>query len=347
VQVTQAASESSLSILDQPASIYDDPPPLTATLFGKKEESPGYEGGNFGPSQAGVVVASLLLVGVFIATSGSGDFSSSSGGRASSSQQQQQQQLSEEQAVDLKQQLAKYEGQLAVDGSDADALEAAAVINARLGNFRASADQLTKLTAQRPDDGDAWRVLAEARGALGEGEGAVAAYQKAWKLSGEGSLEVLTGLADSLVAGGKPEQVRGGGWRCVCAACVYGSGAFQGSQKAAQRNPGLNPGTAPSCIYSDGAVPKQRPPDPHPPTHPPILSAGSSASDLCTPEAAGRQQLHWWRRARPPPCTCLLLMEGAHAGEVTSLERDPAQYPFTDIIAVYFHNNASPANARM
>ena len=154
--------------------------------------------------QAGLTVAAVALGAVFLLTSGGGaDFAPSSSRRAASpTSQQQSAALSEEARRDLEKQLAEVEAQLAAGGGD-EALEAAAVLNARLGHYPAAEAQLVRLAAAKPQDGEVQRVLAEAQAAQGEWEAAVGSYKKAWEDGGRRSLEVLQGLAGALVAGGK------------------------------------------------------------------------------------------------------------------------------------------------
>ena len=121
------------------------------------------------------------------------------------SQSQQQVELAPGQKTDLQQQLGEVNAKLEANKDDLEALEAAAIIHARLGEFSVAADQLDVLTKAKPDNVDTWRVLAEVRAASGDISKSVVAYRKAWEASKETNLEVFTGLAGALVQDGKPQ----------------------------------------------------------------------------------------------------------------------------------------------
>ena len=160
------------------------------------------------PVQAGLAVAAVLLGVVFLVTSGGGDFAPAP--RASTAvvqQPGQAAQLGEEQREDLQRQLEDFEAQLAADSSNTEALEGAAVLHFRLGEYAAAEKQLQQLAAAKPEDADVLRVLAEAQAAQGEWAASVASYRKAWEASGRSSLEILQGLAGEGWLGGW----RGGG----------------------------------------------------------------------------------------------------------------------------------------
>jgi Tfp pilus assembly protein PilF len=196
---------------------YDDPPPLTSTLFmgGQDSKNPAadkeYSGSSFGPSQIGLGAVSLALVGVFLIANGGSELGYAAK-RSSSSAAQQNGELAPEQRADIEKQLEEMNKKLEVNSNDLESLEAAAVLHARLGEFSVAAEQLEKLTIAKPNDVESLRVLAEARSAGGEPVKATEAYRKAWKAAGENNLEVLTGFANALVEEGKPqtavEQIR-------------------------------------------------------------------------------------------------------------------------------------------
>lgn len=196
--------------LDGPGtgSPYDNPPPLSSTLFGSNESTNAaadreYSDSSFGPSQVGLAVASLALVGIFIVTSGGSDLGYVQRSSASSSSSEIK--LGPEQQQELRDQLKEVSKKLESDANDVEALEAAAVLHARLGEFSDAERQLERLTAARPDDVEAWRVLAETRSQAGETSKAADAYSRGWQASGKSSLEILTGWAAALVADGKPQ----------------------------------------------------------------------------------------------------------------------------------------------
>jgi Flp pilus assembly protein TadD len=197
------------SVLDGPsAPSYDNPPPLSSTLFGSNEGTNAaadreYSGSSLGPSQIGLAVASLALVGIFIVTSGGSDLGYAQRSRASSSTSETQ--LGPEQQQELRDQLMEVSKRLESDANDLEALEAAAVLHARLGELSDAEQQLERLTTARPGDVDAWRLLAETRSQAGEISGAVEAYAEGFQASDRASLEILTGLCSALVVEGKPQ----------------------------------------------------------------------------------------------------------------------------------------------
>jgi tetratricopeptide (TPR) repeat protein len=196
----QAASQA--GVLKQ-GPRYDDPPPLSQTLLGKKpEDDADAASGSFGPSQVGLAVASLALVGVFILTSGDPGPSAT----RSSSSTGQQRELAPEQREDLKKQLGIFEDRLKANADDLEALEGAGVAHATLGDYVAAEKELLQLTTAKPDNVDAWRVLGETRALSGKQKESVEAYEKAWQASGRSSIDALTGLSDALVANGHPEK---------------------------------------------------------------------------------------------------------------------------------------------
>lgn len=123
-------------------------------------------------------MAAVLLGAVFLLTSGGGDFAPPP--RASTVVQQQGQvaQLGEEQRADLQQQLGELEARLAADSSDVEALEGAAVLHFRLGEYGEAEKQLVQLAAARPDDAEVLRVLAEAQAAQGKYAPSAGSYRK-------------------------------------------------------------------------------------------------------------------------------------------------------------------------
>lgn len=207
-----AAQKSGPSLLDsaKAAELYDNPPPLSATLLGGGEAAQDkslaeYESGAFGPSQAGLAAAAVILGAIFIIASGGSDLGYAS--RQAARPPAEAVELPPAQREELEGRLAKLQERLGSEGEeDLEALEGAAVLNAQLGHYEAARQQLQRLTSARPDDAEAWRVLAETQGALGERGAAVDAYRRAWVASEQGSLEVLTGLTGALVADGKEAE---------------------------------------------------------------------------------------------------------------------------------------------
>ena len=204
-----AAQNANAGILDAIPS-YDNPPPLSATLFGTGSASGNaaadkeYSGSSLGPSQIGLGVVSLVLVGVFLVANGGSELGYAS--RRPSQQAQQQVEIAPEQRADLEKQLSEMNAKLEANSNDIEALEAAAILHVRLGEFSDASDLLETLTAAKSNDPDVWRVLAETQAASGDIIKSIASYRKAWSVSGENNLEVLTGLANALVANGEPKE---------------------------------------------------------------------------------------------------------------------------------------------
>ena len=203
VQVLQE-KQSSSSILDSPkaSSIYDNPPPLSQTLLGGGKEADRslaeYEGRTFGPSQAGLAIAAVLLCGVFIVSSGGSDLGFASRRPVQQATTEAAAQLPEEQRKELERELEQFQARLKESEEDLEALESSAVLNVNLGRLQEARELLQRLTAAKPGDAEAWRVLAETQAALGDKVGATGAYRQAWEASRRSSLEVLTGLAGAL-----------------------------------------------------------------------------------------------------------------------------------------------------
>ncbi|KAI3435550.1 hypothetical protein D9Q98_001615 [Chlorella vulgaris] len=189
--------------------IYANVQPLTKTLLPRDDSGAAkeYEGSQFGPSQAALAAAAVLLGAVFLITSGGGDYTPSR--RPQQAGLMQQQQMSEETRKDLEQQLATVQEQLDREregegqGGGLGALEAAAVLNARLGRFEEAEALLVRLREAKPGDAEVLRVLAETQASQRKWEPAVANYRLAWEAGGRGSAEVLQGLAAALLADGK------------------------------------------------------------------------------------------------------------------------------------------------
>lgn len=191
---------------------YDNPPPLTSTLFMGSQDKNNlaadkeYSGSTLGPSQIALGAVSLALVGVFLVANGGSELGYAAKRRPAAGQQNgAQTELAPEQRADIEKQLEEMNKKLEVNENDLESLEAAAVLHARLGEYSTAAEQLEKLTAAKPNDVDSLRVLAEARAAAGEPAKATEAYRKAWKVAGENNLEILTGFANALVEEGKPQ----------------------------------------------------------------------------------------------------------------------------------------------
>lgn len=176
---------------------YDNPQPLSTTLFGNKENAATereYGGASFGPSQIGLAVASLALVGVFLVANGGSELGYATRKPSSSNSME----LAPEQKNDLETALQEATTKLQANANDLDALEASAVLNAKLGKFDIAEQQLVKLSKAKPGNVDVLRVLAETQSTIGNTGNAVETYRRAWAASGESNLEILTGLTTAL-----------------------------------------------------------------------------------------------------------------------------------------------------
>lgn len=71
----------------------------------------------------------------------------------------QNRELSADQKAQLKQQAQQFETQLASNSQDVEALEGAGVSYAQLGDFKRAEGLLSRLTAAKPQDAEAWRLL--------------------------------------------------------------------------------------------------------------------------------------------------------------------------------------------
>jgi Flp pilus assembly protein TadD len=86
--------------------------------------------------------------------------------------------------------------------ADLETLEALAVTRAQLFQFDQAEPLLARLTAAKPTDPEAWRLLGEVRLLDKDEPGAVAAYSKAAALRPD-DLKIATGLADAYIANGQ------------------------------------------------------------------------------------------------------------------------------------------------
>lgn len=185
---------------------YDNPPPLTSTLFDKNGSNEprkisAAEEGSFGPSQVVLGALSLLLVGIFLVANGGSEL-----GYATKRQSQGAVALSPEQKKDVEMELEKMESRLSENPDDLEALESSAVLKTQLGDFKEASEKLEKLVAARSDDQDALRVLGETYAAQGNAAKATENFRKAFVASKSSSIEILTLLTDSLMQAGKQKD---------------------------------------------------------------------------------------------------------------------------------------------
>ena len=186
---------------------YDNPPPLTSTLFADTNTSSGApktslaEASSFGPSQVVLGALSLVLVGVFLIANGGSDL-----GYATKSPSSQQSTLAPEQRKDLESELKIMQEKLDQNPGDLEALESSAVLNTQLGDYQKASEQLEKLAIAKPDDQEILRLLGETYSVQGNSGKAADTFRKAFKASDSRSLEILTLLTDTLMQSGKQKD---------------------------------------------------------------------------------------------------------------------------------------------
>jgi hypothetical protein len=195
---------------------YGAPPPLAQTLLGSGGAPRGseaaaaereYAGSTLGPSQLVGAVAAVALGAIFVLTSGGGDFSGGGARRPSAAAAAAaERRLPPEARAEAEKALTVADAALAAAPGDLEALEAAGVLRARLGDFGRAAEQLGALAAARPGDAEVWRVLGETRLAAGDAKAAADGFAAARALpAGRASFEALAGLAAALAADGRPQ----------------------------------------------------------------------------------------------------------------------------------------------
>ncbi|XP_078432426.1 tetratricopeptide repeat (TPR)-like superfamily protein isoform X2 [Wolffia australiana] len=114
--------------------------------------------------------------------------------------------LSEEERKIRQIKLEEYQEILSRSSDDLAALEGAAVTSAELGDYGLASSLLEKLTNQKKNDPDAFRLLGEVKYALQDFEGSVAAYRKASSVSETVNFEILRGLTNAFLAANKPAE---------------------------------------------------------------------------------------------------------------------------------------------
>lgn len=196
-------SSSETSVFDSPN--YDNPPPLAQTLFSRSKDadSTDLSDENFGPSQIGLAIASLALVGIFVVTSGGSDLGYAT---RQSSRGEQRIEISDEQIKDLKLQLEEEEKKLNLEPNNPEIVEAAAVLHARLGDYTDAIKLLEQLKGLKEGNVDVLRVLAETEAAAGRFDEAINQYREAWQAAQQSDIEILTGLIDTIVSKGNPAK---------------------------------------------------------------------------------------------------------------------------------------------
>ncbi|KAL6779141.1 CGL74 [Auxenochlorella protothecoides x Auxenochlorella symbiontica] len=186
---------------------YDSPPPLLNTLLNKAPEAEGeYKSIGGGPPKVLLAVASVAIGAIFILTSVDFGGGSPSGPSTSSSASRPEQTLTGPERSALEAALEQQQVTLSSNPQDVKALEAAATIAGRLGDFRAAAASATTLTEQNPGDPAAWQLLGECQEELGDGQAAETSYVRGWEAGGRKDLLVLGRLTTLLSKQGRHEQ---------------------------------------------------------------------------------------------------------------------------------------------
>eukprot|EP00879_Flechtneria_rotunda_P026328 GHRR01028068.1.p1 GENE.GHRR01028068.1~~GHRR01028068.1.p1 ORF type:complete len:444 (+),score=218.28 GHRR01028068.1:833-2164(+) len=190
------------AVFDAPVSPEDDmyanPPSILSTLQDQLQSDindPALRQAKIGPGQAGLALGAVLFGLVFVLVSG-GDFASTNRYKGLRPARPPPDPIEMSQ---LAKQAEGFKARLQQNPKDLQSLEAAAVTYARMQDFDDAADLLDKLTAARPDDVEAWRLLGESRLLMADAAKSVAAYEKAVALSLDNQ-QIITGLVDAYVA---------------------------------------------------------------------------------------------------------------------------------------------------
>ncbi|XP_038985920.1 uncharacterized protein LOC103705755 isoform X3 [Phoenix dactylifera] len=116
--------------------------------------------------------------------------------------------LTEKQKATLETKLQEYEAMLGKSPEDPTALEGATVTLVELGKYERASSLLDKLTKERPNNADAYRLLGEVKYELKDYEGSASAYRSSLSQASNGiDFEVLRGLTNSLLAAKRPNEV--------------------------------------------------------------------------------------------------------------------------------------------
>ncbi|WOK94509.1 hypothetical protein Cni_G03213 [Canna indica] len=113
--------------------------------------------------------------------------------------------LTEEEKSILKTKLEEYKETLSKSPEDPTALQGAVVTMEELGEYEQASSLLEKLTKDRPNNADAFRLLGDVKFELKDYDGSASAYKKSLSASGVIDVEVLHGLTNSLLAAKKPD----------------------------------------------------------------------------------------------------------------------------------------------
>ncbi|XP_042449403.1 uncharacterized protein LOC122034287 [Zingiber officinale] len=117
-----------------------------------------------------------------------------------------QKKLAEEEKSILKTKLEEYKETLSNSPEDLSALKGAIVTMKDLGEYQQASSLLEKMTKERPNNADAFRLLGDIKFELKDYDGSVSAYHNSLSASGIVDFEVLRGLTNSFLAAGKSDQ---------------------------------------------------------------------------------------------------------------------------------------------
>ncbi|CAD5165994.1 unnamed protein product [Musa acuminata subsp. malaccensis] len=112
--------------------------------------------------------------------------------------------LTEEEKSTFKTKLEEYKEILSKSPEDPTALEGAVVTMEELGDYEQASSLLEKLTKERPNNADVYRLLGDVKFELKDYDGSASAYKNSLSASGIIDFEVLRGLTNSLLAAKKP-----------------------------------------------------------------------------------------------------------------------------------------------
>lgn len=159
-----------------------------------------------GPAQAFAGVIAIVLLTVIVATNSGSDLQMQTqsylpgqGGASS--------EISSEEKLRWEGERQRFEARIAENANDVEALEGLAVSLSELRQYDQAEDALQKLVALPAAPVDAFRLLGEVRSLKGNLKGAAAAYKQGVEASaGDPSLEMLQGLAATLVTDGRAAE---------------------------------------------------------------------------------------------------------------------------------------------
>lgn len=186
---------------------YSSPPSLSDTLMSQLNSDvsdPKLKTAQIGPNQLGVAAGALALGIMFVIVSG-GDLASTSSKRFKGYQPALQPPDEFETGL-IKGRIGQLQNAREADPRDLGALEELAISYARLFDFPKASKLLDQLVAAKPGDAEAWRLLGETTLLSQESGRSAAAYERAAELTGNGDLQVLTGLVDAYIANGQQDK---------------------------------------------------------------------------------------------------------------------------------------------